>query len=241
MPNVMDTGCNSCFMAVYESLIEAYGPMGWWPVTPPGEVQPAYTGGPATREQRFEVAVGAILTQNTAWKNAEEAVANLNRAGLLDPDALCGIDRGRLADLVRPSGYYNQKAKRLKTVAAFFKGQKGVTRDLLLSLEGIGPETADSILLYAFNRPYFVIDAYTRRLFRRLGLIGGDERYEEIQEVFHRNMPRNVSIYKEYHALIVEHGKRFCRKKPQCNGCSISDVCGDTSGSFTEIGTQKDT
>ena len=214
------------FNEIYEKLLEAYGPQGWWPVTPPGEKQPSYTGGPRSQAQRFEVAVGALLTQNTAWLNASRAIENLNEAGLLSPDGIAKTDERSLASLIRPAGYFNQKAKRLKGLARFFSSGGAITREGLLALEGVGPETADSIMLYGFGKPFFVIDAYTRRVFDRLGLVEEKAPYERIREVFETAFPRNVHVYKEYHALIVEHAKRFCRKSPICVDCPLVDLCG---------------
>jgi len=221
---------NGLFIKAYRALRRVYGPQHWWPVTPPGEFEPAYTGGPCSPEQVFEVAAGAVLTQNTAWKNAAKAIVNLNRAGVLDPAAIRDIDERELAHLVRPSGYYNQKARRLKTLADYFIGADVVTREALLRLGGVGPETADSIMLYAFGRPYFVVDAYTRRIFGRMGAIDGGSSYESIRETFERSLPRRISLYREFHALIVEHGKRSCRRNPLCAACVLADLCGWKNG-----------
>ena len=213
------------FEEIYCKLLEAYGPQGWWPVTPPGGGEPRYTGGPGTEPQRFEVVVGALLTQNTAWRNASLAICNLNEAGLMAPAGIAFADRSRLARLIRAAGYFNQKAKRLRALARFFLEGNEVTREALLRLEGVGPETADSILLYGFGKAFFVVDAYTRRIFGRLGLVPKREPYELIRERFERALPRNVDIYNEYHALIVEHAKRFCRKRPHCSGCPLTFYC----------------
>jgi endonuclease-3 related protein len=210
---------------IFEILEREYGPRRWWPVTAPGGTKPEYTGGPKSPLQRFEVAVGAVLTQNTAWANAARAVMRLNEAGVLSPEALCRMDEGELAALIRSSGYYNQKAKRLKILAAFFRDTTHVTRDRLLALTGIGPETADSIMLYAFGRLHFVIDAYTRRIFERVGILGEGDSYEEIRRRFEESLPGSIKIYQEYHALIVEHAKAVCRKKPLCIDCVISEKC----------------
>ena len=135
------------------------------------------------------------------------------------------MDERSLAEIVRPAGYYNQKARRLKILAAHFLARKKPSRDSLLALHGVGPETADSIVLYALNVPTFVIDAYTRRLFARLGLIPEDWSYEEAQAAFEGNLPRRASLYREYHALIVEHGKRACKKAPICKKCLLKTIC----------------
>jgi len=216
---------DGCFMKVYEVLRQAHGPRRWWPVTPPGETKPLYTGGPRSDLQRFEVAAGAILTQNTAWVSAARAIENLNRLGAMSPGAIERMDAQSLAIAIRSAGYFNQKAKRLKTIAAYFRANRKETREGLLALDGVGPETADSIMLYAFNTPFFVVDAYTRRLFGRLALVDPSAPYEEIRDRFERNLPRRVFVYKEYHALIVEHGKLVCRKAPLCEKCLLKKRC----------------
>jgi endonuclease-3 related protein len=209
------------FIEVYEILRGAYGPRRWWPVTPPGGTAPRYSGGPRNDLQRFEVAAGAVLTQNTTWSNAARALESLNRLGAMSPDAIGRMDVRSLAGAIRSAGYYNQKSKRLKTIAAYFRGNEKATREGLLALDGVGPETADSIMLYAFGERFFVVDAYTRRLFGRLALVDPSAPYEEIRERFERNLPRRVFVYKEYHALIVEHGKLICRKSPLCEKCLL--------------------
>ncbi len=181
--------------------------------------------------------MGAILTQNTAWSNVEKAIANLKRSGSIESiSKLKSIGSSRLAGLIRPAGYYNIKAKRLKCCLDFLHGRLGPdmrkvssikTGDLrkeLLGVHGIGPETADSILLYAFGRPVFVVDAYTRRIFSRHGLISGDEDYETIREVFMKNLSSEERLFNEYHALIVNLGKNFCRPKARCEGCPLDSA-----------------
>lgn len=170
---------------------------------------------------------GAILTQNTAWGNVEKALANLRRANSLDIKKLSKINLKKLQKLIKPSGFYKQKSKRLKnfTNSIRFAGPiENLTREYLLSLNGIGPETADSILLYALEKPYFVVDAYTKRLMSRIGIFKSED-YEDIQRFFEKNIPRKISIYKEYHALIVELGKNFCKTKPECRNCPVSKNC----------------
>jgi len=183
--------------------------------------------------QRFEVIIGTILTQNTSWKNAEKAVRALIHAGALDAGKIRRLPQRPLARLIRSSGYYNQKAERLKLVSAYFvehfsrfRKRSGLSatarlREELLAIKGIGPETADSILLYAFQKPVFVVDAYTRRIFHRLGLCGEKASYGEIQELFHRSLPRDQRLFNEYHALLVEHAKRHCSKQPLCSACPL--------------------
>ncbi len=210
---------------LYQRLVDFYGPRGWWPVTPPGEYEPEYTGGPQSEAQRFEVWAGAILTQNTAWKNASAAIRNLNRAGLLSPGKISRMEQEEIARLIRSAGYYNQKAARLKIIASFFLSGKPVTRQSLLRLKGVGRETADCILLYACNQLHFVVDAYTRRILSRLGLIEGGEGYREIKDHIQGSIHAGVKVYQEYHALLVEHGKRYCRSKPRCRGCVLASLC----------------
>jgi len=207
---------------VYDLLLETYGPQGWWP-------------GDGT----FEVMVGAVLTQNTAWRNVERAMENLKREGLLDAVAIAAADEVGLAELLRPSGYFNVKARRLQSFCRFLVDQGGEAalarhptgelRRLLLAVNGIGPETADDMLLYGFERPVFVIDAYTRRLFARLGAIRGDEPYEQLREGFEAALDGALGVLNEYHALIVRHAKEVCRKTPDCAGCGLSRVCDSVS------------
>ena len=163
-----------------------------------------------------------ILTQNTSWTNVEKALKELYDSGNLSRGRIRALPVGEIAGLIRSAGYFNQKAKKLKLLADF-KGE--ITRENLLGIWGIGLETADSILLYAYQEPVFVVDAYTRRIFSRLGLVGTDVSYDDIQKVFHENLKKDVKIFKEYHALIVEHAKRHCRAKPECNGCPIAKFC----------------
>lgn len=184
----------------------------------------------------FEIIIGAILTQNTAWKNVEKAIEQLKVKNMLCLRVLAGADQKKLAQLIRSSGYYNQKAKKLKIIAQYFVKEKLIQKQLhperteLLSLWGIGPETADSILLYAFGEPYFVVDAYTKRLLTRLRCISGIESYDEVQNYFiaGKKSPKGMSLvdfYNEYHALIVEHAKQHCRKNPACPGCPVRKFC----------------
>lgn len=206
------------FRGIYHRLLADYGPRGWWP-----------------GESAFEIMVGAVLTQNTAWTNVEKAMANLKRARVWSPRAIVESHPRRLASLIRPSGYYNVKARRLRALCRWVVAQGGVRRltalatdELraeLLAVHGIGPETADDILLYAFERPVFVIDAYTRRVFARLGMIRGDEAYETLRQRFELALGADVTLYNEYHALIVRHGKDTCRKRPRCEICCLASNC----------------
>jgi endonuclease-3 related protein len=201
---------------IYDILLDRYGRRHWWPAETP-----------------FEVCVGAILTQNTNWGNVEKAVANLKRAGLLSPAALHELPVERLAEKIRPAGFFNVKSERLKEFITWLFDNHGGSvermsgaqwpelRKELLTVRGIGPETADSILLYACAKPSFVVDAYTKRLLSSLGLITGREGYEELRSLFMENLPPDVELFNEFHALIVQHAKEHCRKKPRCGGCAL--------------------
>jgi endonuclease-3 related protein len=195
----------------------ALGPMHWWPAQTP-----------------FEVIVGAILTQSTAWGNVERAIANLRSAGMLTPTAMLRVRAARLAALVRPSGYFRQKAKKLKAFVRFLHAGYGGSldrmfetptmklREELLSVHGIGPETADSILLYAGNHTVFVVDAYTHRIFERHGIIGGKPDYERVRAFIEHSIPMRAELFNEFHALIVNTGKNWCRKStPRCEECPL--------------------
>ena len=208
---------------IYEILYKEYGKQGWWPVTLENEIHPKYHVSKLSDKHRFEIIVGAILTQNTNWKNVEKAIVELNKAKVLSVDGILSVSVGRLGKLIRSAGYYNQKASRLKIVAKFFSSVNGVSRDRLLDVKGIGPETADSILLYAFEKPYFVVDAYTRRIFSRLGFEFND--YDELQRLFMNGLISDVKLFNDYHALLVELTKRHCRVKPECKGCPLGKIC----------------
>lgn len=211
MPNLND---------IFEKLATTYGPLHWWPADTP-----------------FEVAIGAILTQNTNWKNVEMAISNLRKEVDLTPHALLRLSREQLEELIRPSGFFRQKAERLQRLAAYLldnhNGSLEVmleqpldrAREELLHFNGIGPETADSILLYAGKHPSFVVDAYTKRLFSRLGHLQGNEKYEQVRALFMSQLPADTDLYNEYHALIVEHCKRFCRVRPLCECCTLAETC----------------
>ncbi len=208
-------------ITVYNRLFKRYGPQQWWPAESP-----------------FEVMVGAVLTQNTAWSNVEKAITNLKSAGALSPEAICAAEHDTLAAWLRPSGYFNIKAKRLKNYCHWYLQQGGfeslkqlpdqALRHAVLSVNGVGHETADDILLYAFERPVFVIDAYTRRIFSRLGLIEHDAGYETLRHHFEQQLHQEqgrVALFNEYHALIVIHAKEHCRVKPQCRACPLRRGC----------------
>jgi len=189
-------------MDAYGRLLEEFGRKEWW------HTERGF------RPKEWEICLGAILTQNTNWRNVEKALENLRKENILAPENIIGLEQKRLEALVRPSGFYRQKAERLKTLAEFalkfgnFKNFKTkVTREELLSIKGIGPETADSILLYACGRPHFVIDSYTKRFVKSLGIKTKDD-YESLRECFESNLPRDPEVYKEFHALIVQWGKR---------------------------------
>jgi len=201
--------------SIYRRLLTRFGPQLWWPGDTP-----------------FEICVGAILTQNTAWTNVEKAIARLDAADALGPHAIDAMAADRLAELIRPAGYFNVKAKRLQSFCRFLQEQSKLERlqtaelrARLLSVHGIGPETADDILLYAFLRPVFVIDAYTRRLFGRLGLLDGKASYEALRSCFESALDADVEMFNEYHALIVVHAKHVCRTRPCCEQCCLSSVC----------------
>jgi endonuclease III related protein len=219
---------------IYNLLSKAYGVQDWWPVTPPGQTQPRYTGGPRNNREKLEVIFGAILTQNTSWKNVEKAISTLHTNDLIDCEKILKIRKDKLARLIKSSGYFNQKALKLKSVAQFLqeypilklqKMRTAYLRNLLLEVKGIGPETADSIILYALKKPIFVIDAYTKRIFSRLGYCNQNTDYDELQKLFHQNLKKNYLIFSEYHALLVEHGKNICKKKPLCQDCVLENLC----------------
>ncbi|MCX7025790.1 MAG: DNA repair protein [Spirochaetes bacterium] len=221
---------------LFEALIAAYGPRGWWPlISKSGKdgfdadgYHPGLNCQPDTGD-RFEIACGAVLTQNTAWRNAERGLRRLHELGLMRPEALANADTVTIADLIRPAGFCNQKSECLSVLARFFRGlPPGAVpdRDTLLSMKGIGPETADSILLFGFGVPVFIADAYARRTFGRIGLIAADTGYKECRTFTMDGMRVDAGTYGEFHALIVENGKRHCRSKPVCDRCPLIPFCG---------------
>jgi endonuclease-3 related protein len=203
---------------VYNKLYEFFGPQRWWPA-----------------DSAFEVMIGAILTQNTSWANVEKAIANLRENKLLEASKLYRLPESRLASLIRSAGYYNVKTKRLKSFLEFFiKDYKAdhrkmarvdtfALREKLLSVKGIGPETADSILLYALDKPIFVVDAYTKRIFARHKVIKDGEDYAMVQQIFMKGLPEDAGLFNEYHALLVRLGKEYCLKSnPKCSLCPLN-------------------
>jgi len=214
------TAISEILLEIYHRLLACYGPQRWWPADDP-----------------FEVIVGAILTQSAAWTNVEQAIANLKTAGALSPIALHDLPLDRLAHLIRPSGYYNAKALKLKAfterlhcqydgdLGRFFALDTPQLRQELLHIYGVGEETADSIILYAARRPIFVIDAYTRRILNRLGLAPKTDSYGAFQALFAEYLPEDEALYNEYHALLVRHGKGVCRKVPLCPTCCLRALC----------------
>ncbi len=215
---------------IYERLYHRYGPQHWWPGDGP-----------------FETIIGAILTQNTAWKNVERALDNLKTAQALSPQQLRELPIEALAQLIRPSGYFNTKARKLKAFAqhlgdryhddlgAFLSQETAPLRQELLAIYGIGEETADDILLYAARLPSFVIDTYTRRIVLRLGIAPQKDRYGAFQGLFHENLYPDANLFNEYHALLDRHAKETCRKSPLCDSCCLSELC-PTGNSALEDG-----
>jgi len=207
---------------IYRRMSEYFRPQHWWPGETP-----------------FEVMVGAILTQNTNWQNVEKAIANLKEADMLSLPAMASLGAEELAEYIRPAGYYNIKAGRLQNLFTMIaehwdndldyllQQPAPVLREQLLSVKGIGPETADSMVLYAAGQPIFVVDAYTHRILTRHEVIPDDSDYFQIQEIFMDNLNEDAALFNEYHALLVQVGKQFCKKsKPQCGGCPLAGVGG---------------
>jgi endonuclease-3 related protein len=208
---------------IYQILLKEYNHQKWWPTTLEKDIHPTYHGQKLNDKMRFEIVVGAILTQNTSWKNVEKAIIELNKRKLLTIKGILQTKKIKLEKIIRSAGYYRQKAERLKIIAKFFKEnsfnklKKERTeklREILLSLKGIGPETADSIMLYAFEKPIFVIDAYTKRICFNLGVCKENVSYDELQNAFMKKLKPNAKMFNEYHALIVCHAKNCYSKKP---------------------------
>ncbi len=213
-------------MDYYDAMLGAFGPQGWWP-----------------GRTRFEVMAGAVLTQNTAWTNVEKAIRKLKKARLLTPERLAATPEADLAGHIRSAGYFNMKARRLKNLTAhllssggldrFLKQDPAVLRTELLSINGVGPETADSIILYAAGAPEFVVDAYTKRIFARHGLVERDAGYDEVKSLFMENLPARSAVFNEYHALIVKTGKDYCRKtSPRCEECPLKSFLTGRAAAF---------
>jgi len=203
---------------LYQTLLQHYGSQSWWPA-----------------ESTFEVMIGAVLTQNTAWTNVEKAITNLKNNSMLSSNAILGVTDEQLAEFIRPSGYFNVKAKRLKSLCSWYQEHNGfnglsqlntsLLRNKLLAVHGVGPETADDILLYAFERPVFVIDSYARRLFSRTDCADSDETYNTLRILVEKALDYNLSDLNEFHALIVCHAKQHCKKHPDCQYCPVNDSC----------------
>ena len=219
-----DQKLNRILFNVYQSLFDKYGPQHWWPAEAP-----------------FEVIIGAILTQSAAWTNVEKAIANLKQASALKPDVLRKLPQSELAQLIHPCGYYNVKARKLKAFVEWFGEEYNDSldrlftydtvslRQKLLEIYGIGEETADSILLYAGNKPIFVIDAYTRRIMGRLGLKPRNDSYTAWQALFMANLPPDARLFNEYHALLVRLAKETCRTRPLCLQCRLNPASGSNT------------
>jgi endonuclease-3 related protein len=208
-------------MQIYHTLLEHFGPRGWWPA-----------------DSRLEVIIGAVLTQAVAWKNVTRAIDNLKLASLMDINAIIDIDEEKLAQHITPALYHRQKARKLKALMNFIATEYNGNLDLmfteslpvlgkkLLKVWGIGPETADSILLYAGDKMIFVVDTYTKRIFYRLGMVEENISYQEMQEFLEYHIPPNLYIYNEYHALLVGLGANYCKKsKPRCSQCPLQNLC----------------
>ncbi len=230
---------------IYKILHSNSGPQNWWPVTKEGEIAPQYHKDIIlTEKQKLEICFGAILTQNTNWKNVEKAIANLNKNNLIDAKKIKNTKNEKLAQIIKSSGYHNQKAKKLKNFCEFlskkyngslkelFKNGIEKLREELLSINGIGPETADSIILYAAKKPIFVVDAYTKRIMHRIGC--NEETYDGMQKLFMKNLQNSEKLFNEYHALLVELGKNICKKEPLCNKCPINSHCNYGKNIYTK-------
>jgi endonuclease-3 related protein len=210
----------SHLLQAYKRLLATFGPQHWWPGDSP-----------------FEIMAGAVLVQNTAWRNVERAIANLRDAGVMEPRALYALPPEELAELIRPAGYFQVKTRRLRNLLKFvideydgsldsmFRTHVAALREQLLSIHGIGPETADAILLYAGGLPSFVVDTYTHRILARHGWVGYDSDYHEIKDYFESALPADAQLYNEYHALLVRAGKDYCRRAaPNCEACPLAEL-----------------
>ncbi len=196
---------------IYKKLLNFYGYQNWWPTISNNPFE--------------EIVIGAILTQNTSWNNVEKSLKILINNQLLNFKNILKIEEEKLKQFIRSSGFYNQKAKTIQSIAKLFLEKEEISREDLLNTKGIGKETADSILLYALNKPYFVIDNYTKRFLNRLGCIEENISYEKLQKWMCSQLPEDITLYKEFHALIVIHCKNICKKKPDCNTCIFKKEC----------------
>jgi len=219
---------------IFNLLETTYGPQGWWPLvdyrgsnpTKTGSVQGYHPGDyslPKTTNQMYEICLGSLLTQSVGWPSVEKALTNLKKLNAINPRTILSMDENVLKEAIKPVGYFNQKTRKVKEFTKFFVGLNGrtPTRDELLSIWGVGKETADSMLLYAFKVPTFVVDAYTRRIFSHIGLIDEKDEYDEIKALFEENITPDLETYQEYHALIVEHAKRFYSKQADRKLCPL--------------------
>lgn len=226
---------------VYRKLLQAYGPQGWWPILGWDGTNPYKTGSvsgyhpndytfPRTASEQFEICLGAILTQNTAWPNVEKALYNLAAYDALAPEKLRELSDQQLRNAIRPAGYYNVKTRKLREFVRFYIAQDGDTpsRQRLLSVWGIGPETADSMLLYAYRNIEMVVDAYTRRILAHLGMVPPDIDYDHLKTFCAGNLPEYLIVYQEFHALLVEHAKHYYRRRPYRDELLASDQANQT-------------
>lgn len=211
---------------IYDVLFKEYGPQGWWPILDVDGSNPTKTGSingyhigdysyPKTKLQSYEICLGAILTQNTSWPQVEKALINLKKLDTINPEKILTINEDVLKEAIKPAGYFNQKANYIIEFTKWFIKLKGTpTRKDVLNIKGVGPETCDSMMLYAFKQPEFVIDAYTKRILLNLSLIKEKEKYDDIKNIFEKSLNKDFKLFQEYHALLVEHAKRYYQKKP---------------------------
>lgn len=223
--------------SIYKLLLKAYGKQGWWPIADLSAGKSEYgINAPRNESDIFEIAIGAILTQNVAWVNVEKALLSLKQKRLLDPSKMYKAKHDDIAHCIVPSGYYNQKTKKIKNFLSWFINygfsfepvmsvKTEPLRRELLDINGIGPETADSILLYGLRRKIFVVDAYTKRIYSRLGIVNINDSYEVVRDLFQKGTSGGAAKYNEYHALIVVHGKDVCKSKPLCSSCCLGGIC----------------
>jgi len=253
---IRDYSESKCLVRFFHILQRHFGPQNWWPTTPPGKKHPVYrkhpahSGCPGTEKAKLEVCVGAILTQNTAWSNVEKALGRLHASGALRLERLASFPLAQLAVRIRSSGYFRQKAKKLRFFARYVLGKYGTVsrflkskpwpelRGELLDLYGVGPETADSILLYAGGHPSFVVDAYTRRIVARWGILSPkkSENYDAVRDFFMQRLPSRSRLFNEHHALLVALGKYYCKKIPLCRDCPARPICKRCLTPFKFIG-----